>query len=70
MNSKMYSVERLTKEEYDMATQVVQKIREENARLAAIETAKSILDAGVVMMIDLVGIEETKTILRERSRKL
>ena len=48
----------------------VQKIREENARLAAIETAKSILDAGVAMMIDLVGIEETKTILRERSRKL
>ena len=70
MNSKMYSVERLTKEEYDVATQAVQKIREENARLAAIETAKSILDAGVVMMIDLVGIEETKTILRERSRKL
>lgn len=70
MNPKMYSVERLTKEEYDVATQAVQKIREENARLAAIETAKSILDAGVAMMIDLVGIEETKTILRERSRKL
>lgn len=70
MNPKMYSVERLTREEYDVAIQAVQKIREENARLAAIETAKSILDAGVAMMIDLVGIEETKTILRERSRKL
>ena len=70
MPTKFYNVERLTKEEYDVATQAVQKIREENARLAAIETAKSILDAGVAMMIDLVGIEETKTILRERSRKL
>lgn len=70
MNPKMYSVERLTREEYEMAMKAVQKIREENARLAAIETAKSILDAGVAMMIDLVGIEETKTILRERSRKL
>lgn len=69
-NTKIYNVERLTKEEYDAATSAVQEIREKNARLAAVETAKSILDAGVLMMIDLVGIEETKTILREKNREL
>ena len=70
MTPKTYSVERLTKEEYEMAMKAVQKIREQNARLAATETAKSILDAGVSMMIDLVGIEETKTILRKKNREL
>lgn len=69
-NTKTYNVERLTKEEWIAATRVVEEIREKNARLAAIETAKSILDAGVLMMIDLVGIEETKIILREKNREL
>ena len=70
MIPKMYTLERLTKEEYEMAIQTVQKIREKNARLEAIRQAEEILDAGILMVIDLVGIETTKTILREKTRKL
>ena len=70
MIPKMYTLERLTKEEYEMAIKLVQEIREENARLERIKQAKEILNAGILMMIDLVGIETTKTILREKNREL
>lgn len=70
MIPKMYTLERLTKEEYEMAIKVVHEIREENARLERIKQAKEILNAGILMMIDLVGIETTKTILREKNREL
>jgi hypothetical protein len=69
-NTKIYNVERLTKEEYDAATRAVQEVREKNAKLAAVETAKSILDAGILMMIDLIGTEKTKHLLREKNREL
>ena len=70
MNPKMYSVERLTKEEYEMAMKAVQEVRKEKARLEMARQAKEILDAGVLMMIELVGLEQTKTILREKNREL
>ena len=70
MIPKMYTLERLTKEEYEMAIKVVHEIREDNARLERIKQAKEILNAGILMMIDLVGIETTKTILREKNREL
>lgn len=70
MNPKMYTLERLTKEEYEMAIKAVQEVREENARLEKIRQAKEILNAGILMMIDLVGIETTKTILRDKAREL
>lgn len=70
MNPKMYSVERLTKEEYEMAIKAVQEVRKEKARLEMIKQATEILDAGVLMMIDLVGLEQTKAILREKNREL
>ena len=70
MIPKMYTLERLTKEEYEMAIKAVQETREKNARLERIKQAKEILNAGILMMIDLVGIETTKTILREKNREL
>ena len=70
MNPKMYSVERLTKEEYEMAIKAVQEVRKERARLEMIKQATEILDAGVLMMIELVGLEQTKTILRAKNREL
>ena len=70
MPPKTYTLERLTKEEYEMAIKVVQEVREENARLEKIRQAKEILNAGILMMIDLVGIENTKAILREKTREL
>lgn len=70
MPTKTYTLEKLTKEELKVAIKAVQEIREENARLERIKQAKEILNAGVSMMIDLVGIETTKTILREKNREL
>lgn len=70
MNPKMYSVERLTREEYEMAMKAVQEVRKEKARLEMIKQATEILDAGVLMMIELVGLEQTKAILREKNREL
>ena len=70
MNPKMYSVERLTKEEYEMAIKAVQEVRKERAKLEMIKQATEILDAGALMMIELVGLEQTKTILRAKNREL
>lgn len=54
MTPNMYSVERLTKEEYEMAMKAVQEVRKEKARLEMIKQATEILDAGVLMMIELL----------------
>ena len=70
MIPKTYTLERLTKEELKIAIQAVQELREKNAHLETIRQAKEILNAGIAMMIDLVGIETTKTILREKTREL
>lgn len=70
MPTKTYTLERLTKEELKVAIEAVQEVREKNARLETIRQAKEILNAGISMMIDLVGIETTKTILREKNREL
>ena len=70
MTPKTYTLDRLTKEELQIAIKAVQELREENARLETIRQAKEILNAGILMMIDLVGIETTKTILREKNREL
>ena len=70
MPPKTYTLERLTKEELEIAIKAVQEIREDNARLERLKQAKEILNAGISMMIDLVGIENTKTILRDKAREL
>lgn len=70
MPTKFYNIERLTKEEYEMAVKAIQEVRKEKARLEMIKQATEILDAGVLMMIELVGLEQTKAILREKNREL
>lgn len=70
MNPKKYNVEKLTKEEYEIAIKAIQEVRKEKAQLEMIKQAKKILDSGVSMMIDLIGIEQTKAILREKNREL
>lgn len=67
---KTYTLERLTKEKLEIAIKAVQEIREDNARLERLKQAKEILNTGILMMIDLVGIETTKAILREKNREL
>ena len=66
----MMSIERLTEEEYQAAMKAVNEIREEKARQAQVDTARRILDQGITMMIELVGIEQTKVLLREKNREL
>lgn len=66
----LYNVDRLTKEEYEAAINAVQEVRKEKARLEMNRQAREILNAGILMMIDLVGLETTKTILREKNREL
>jgi hypothetical protein len=66
----MMNIERLTEEEYQAAMKAVNEIREEKARQAQVDTAKRILDQGITMMIELVGIEQTKALLREKNREL
>lgn len=66
----MMSIERLTEEEYQAAMKAVNEVREERARQAQASAAKKILDQGITMMIELVGVEQTKVLLREKSREL
>lgn len=66
----MMSIERLTEEEYQAAMKAVNKVREEKAKQAQASAAKRILDQGISMMIDLVGLAQTKTLLREKNREL
>lgn len=63
-------LEALTKEEYEAAIVAIQAIREKNARLEKACQAKRMLDDTISKMIDLVGIEQTKVILRGRNREL
>lgn len=66
----MMSIERLTEEEYQAAMKAVNEVREEKARQAQASAAKKILDQGITMMIELVGVEQTKALLREKNREL
>lgn len=66
----MMSIERLTEEEYQAAMKAVNEVREEKARQAQASAAKKILDQGITMVIELVGVEQTKVLLREKSREL
>lgn len=62
----MMNIERLTEEEYQAAMRAINEVREEKQASAA----KKILDQGVTMMIELVGVEQTKALLREKNREL
>ena len=66
----MMSIERLTEEEYQAAMKAIDEIREEKARQAKESAAKKMLDEGTMMMIELIGVEQTKTLLREKAREL
>ena len=66
----MMSIERLTKEEYQAAMKAINAVREEKAKQAQVDAARKILDQGISMMIDLVGLAQTKTLLREKNREL
>lgn len=64
------NIEKLTEEEFQAAMKAIDEIREEKARQARASAAKKILDEGIAMMIDLIGIEQTKMLLREKNREL
>ena len=64
------NIERLNEEEFDVAMRAIQQLREERAKSAMVQQAKSIIEKGVTMSIELVGIEQTKSIIREMNRKL
>lgn len=66
----MMNIERLTEEEYQVAMKAINKVREEKAKQAQASEAKRILNQGITMMIDLVGIAQTKALLREKNREL
>ena len=66
----MMSIERLTEEEFQAAMNAINEIREEKARQAKENAAKKMLDENIAMMINLLGIEQTRTLLREKWRDL
>lgn len=66
----MMNIERLTEEEYQAAMKAINEVREEKARQAQASAAKKILDQGIAMMIELVGVAQTKVLLREKNREL
>ena len=66
----MMSIERLTEEEFQAAMNAINEIREEKARQAKENAAKKMLDEGTMMMVELIGIEQTKTLLREKYKEL
>lgn len=66
----MMSIERLTEEEFQVAMNAINEIREEKARQAKENAAKKMLDEGTMMMVELIGVEQTKTLLREKCREL
>ena len=66
----MMNIERLTEEEYQAAMKAINEVREEKARQAQASAAKKILDQGITMMIELVGVAQTKVLLREKNREL
>ena len=66
----MMSIEKLTEEEFQAAMNAINEIREEKARQAKENAAKKMLDEGTMMMVELIGIEQTKTLLREKCREL
>lgn len=48
----------------------INEIREEKARQAKENAAKKMLDEGTMMMIELIGVEQTRMLLREKWREL
>ena len=66
----MMSIERLTEEEYQAAIKAINEVREEKAKQAKENAAKKMLDESIAMMINLIGIEQTRTLLREKWRDL
>ena len=64
------NIERLNEEEFIVAMEAIKQLREERAKSAMVQQAKSIIEKGVTMSIELVGIEQTKSIMREMNRKL
>ena len=65
-----YPIGKLTEEEFQAAMNAINEIKEEKARQARASAAKKILDEGIAMMIDLIGIEQTKMLLRDKNREL
>lgn len=66
----MYQLERLTKEEYEAAMKAVNEVREEKAKQAQLSAASHVLDQGIDMMLQLVGLVETKRLLRKKNHEL
>jgi hypothetical protein len=66
----MMNIEKLTEEEYQAAMKAINEVREEKAKQAQASAARKILDQGITMMIELVGVEQTKVLLREKNREL
>ena len=66
----MMNIEKLTEEEFLAAMKAIEEIREEKARQAKENAAKKMLDEGTMMMIELIGVEQTRTLLREKWRDL
>ena len=66
----MYQLEKLTKEEYEVAKKAIEEVRQKNAENAVMEVAREILGSGIKMSIDLVGLAKTKNLIRVINREL
>lgn len=66
----MMNIEKLTEEEYQAAMKTINEIREEKTRQTKINEAKKMLDESITMMIYLIGIEQTKELLKKKSKQV
>lgn len=66
----MMNIEKLTEEEYQAAMKTINEIREEKTRQTKVNEAKKMLDESITTMIYLIGIEQTKELLKKKSKQV
>jgi H2-forming N5,N10-methylenetetrahydromethanopterin dehydrogenase-like enzyme len=59
-----YVVENLTKEEYEIAMDAVQKLREEKKKRELEQTAVMLLEGMITTLVNLIGVNNTRRLLK------
>lgn len=63
-------IENLTKEEFDMLSEMLINKRKEDKRRELVEFHRDYLEQVIISTIDAIGIEDTKVIIRDINRRL
>lgn len=63
-------IENLTKEEFDMLSEMLINKRKEDKRRELVEFHRDYLEQVIISTIDAIGVEDTKVIIRDINRRL